>query len=174
MRTQTRIRLTDAERARAATAFHETGHAVAAVLAGARITEAVLRGPSDGHCSYVDLPDSADARVAVAGVWAATRWRLGEVPNWREVRDELATQPADYAVVAAAAPGTDPYAVGRDLETVWPAVRALAADLYAFGRLGHRQVTAALGLPLWGIEYSPVAAGIRSGFWAPPARSDRR
>ncbi|MGW0048363.1 M50 family metallopeptidase [Nocardia cyriacigeorgica] len=173
MRTQTRIRLTDAERDRAATAFHEVGHAVAAVLAGARITEVVLNADGDGRCETVDLPDYADARVAVAGAWAATRWRTGAVPDRRDVRDELATQPADFSMVAAA-PGTDPYAVGRDLETVWPAVRTLAADLYAFGRLRHRQVTEALGLPLWGVEYSPVAAGIRSGFWAPPARSDRR
>ncbi|MEU7767912.1 M50 family metallopeptidase [Nocardia sp. NPDC049190] len=166
------MKLTDAERERIAVAFHEAGHAIAAVLAGGRVTEVTLSSGPDAHgqCQTADLPTSAEALVAVAGPWAAARWTTGAVPSWRDVRDELAAQPDDFAVVAAASPDDDPYRVGRWLETVWPAVRELSATLYRDGRIGHRQITEALGLPLWGVETSAVAASIKSGCWSPPVK----
>ncbi|MGQ4600879.1 M50 family metallopeptidase [Nocardia sp. R6R-6] len=165
------MKLTDAERARIEMAAHECGHAVAAVLCGGRITSVNLHDSgAGGHCQAVDLPAHAEALVAVAGPWAAARWTTGAVPSFRDVREELATQPEDFAVVAAASPGDDPYRVGRWLETVWPAVRELSATLYRDGHLGHRQVCEALGVPLWGVETSAVAASIKSGAWSPPVK----
>ncbi len=167
--------LTATEHARVEMAAHEIGHAVATVLCGGRITEVSLHDSgTGGHCQAVDLPAHAEALVAVAGPWAAARWSLGAVPSWREVRDELADQPADFAVVAAAGPDADPYQVGRWLETVWPAVRELSAALYRDGRIGHRQITEALGLPLWGVETSVVAASIKAGCWSPPVKTGVR
>ncbi|MEV6430087.1 hypothetical protein [Nocardia sp. NPDC051463] len=51
---------------------------------------------------------------------------------------------------------------------MWPAVTALAAELFRDGEIGHQAVTAALGLPSSDIETSPVLSMIKAGMWSPP------
>ncbi len=81
--------LTDAERERAAVAFHEAGHAVAATLLGGRVNVAVV---SDGRTFgllgktlYSAVPGGGRPSVLYAGPWAEACFRAGRRPTQREM-----------------------------------------------------------------------------------------
>ncbi len=147
----------------AAAAIHEAGHAVAVVLAGGRVTSVDLPDNAEmtGSCSHVDLPEHAEASVAYAGPWCETRWRYGPNPRNHQIRGVLAANQSDADELVASG---WPREVETQLETCWPVVTALAVRLVRDGKLGHRAVTEALGLPLWNIEQSPALSMIRAGF----------
>lgn len=139
--------LTDAERTRIATAFHEAGHAVAAVLAGGRLDHARLLDAGDlaGRTAYSGVSAFDAPGVAYAGPWAEARWRAGRTPDLTAVYAAIETHTGDREALTAAGGGPLPRGIESTLERCWPAVAALAAELWA-GPIRHGDVLAALGV----------------------------
>jgi hypothetical protein len=154
--------MTDADLSRIATAFHEAGHAVAAVVLGGRVHKAVM---DDGHprTEHEALPSGTEAAVTYAGPWCEARWTLGRAPGPADLHRILATnQSDDRALCAAGGPHTGA-AVVPLLERCWPAVMAVTTKLYRTGRADHADVCTALGLIDDGGPGSLGLAMIRSG-----------
>ncbi|ORL76409.1 M50 family metallopeptidase [Prescottella equi] len=156
--------MTEAKRQRITTAVHEAGHAVAAVMAGARIMAVTLHSDpkTPGSCTFVDLPAGKDAAVAYAGPWCEARLRFGARPRLEHIQAAIAANPGDHSDLAEYGPPL-PRDTESLLETCWSTIVKLAATLYAEGRLAHRDVTAALGIPLLNGHLSTEASMIRSG-----------
>lgn len=156
--------LTETERARISASFHEAGHAVAAVLAGGRLTEVKLNASGDslGACTYEGLTVEGDHAVTYAGPWCEARWTHGPGLQLADIRSVIRSNPSDGDELALAASAL-PRHTERDLETCWPAITTLAKALYFDGTLTHAAVTAALGLPESGGERSMAANMIRAG-----------
>lgn len=158
----TGYQLTDAELSRLAAAFHEAGHAVAAVVLGGRVHRATVDGEHP-HTEYDRLPAGTDAAVSYAGAWSETRWEIGRAPGPADMHRALATHRADdRALCAAGGPSAGAEVVGL-LERCWPAVKALTTRLYFDGQVDHADVCAALGLIDEGGPASLGLALIRSG-----------
>ncbi|MBM4536278.1 hypothetical protein GS433_17975 [Rhodococcus hoagii] len=157
--------MTKAQRRRATTAVHEAGHAVAAVMAGARITAVTLHDDPNtpGSCTFEDLPAGKDAAVTYAGPWCEARLRFGASPRLEHIQAAIAENPGDHSDLTEYGPPL-PRNTESLLETCWPTIVALAAMLYAEGSLTHRDVTAALGIPERDGHLSSAAGSIRMGF----------
>lgn len=156
------------ERARAwaAAAIHEAGHAVVAVLHGARITtvEVTTDVPGQfGLTTYTGtLTASADAAVTYAGPYAEARHLYGERPSWPEIRSVIDGNHSDHEeLLASTAPM--PRDVERLLSTCWPAVVTIARHLNEHGKADHTVVCAALGIPEVDGHRSAAASAIRAG-----------
>ncbi|MFP2991296.1 hypothetical protein [Mycobacterium intracellulare] len=154
---------TDADPERVAAAFHEAGHAVAAVALGGRVHKAVLGDTP--RTEYDALPAGIQARTSYAGPWAEARWLARRHPGPRDMHRVLAGTSDDRALCAAGSPGV---ALGITplLERCWPAVEAVATKLFVLGRIGHADVCAALGLTDDGGPGSFELASIRAGLRA--------
>ncbi len=153
--------LSERELDRLATAFHEAGHAVAAVVLGGRVHPVLV----DDHprTEFTTLPAGTTSAVALAGPWSEARWTNGRVPGPADVRAALSRNGSDdQALCAAGGPHQGAFVVPL-LERCWPAVKVLTKTLYFNGRGGHADVTAALGLPDEGGPGSLGLAMIRSG-----------
>ncbi|MBF6161054.1 hypothetical protein [Nocardia cyriacigeorgica] len=139
--------LTPAERERIATAMHEAGHAVAVVLAGGHVGLAEVydteRNGRVGHTTHTGLSPDAERAVTYAGPYAEARWQFGPRPRIDQVRAALSGT-CDHAELTAAGGGL-PREVEPTIEVVWPAIKALGADLFRDGRADHDAVLAALG-----------------------------
>lgn len=164
------MKLTTAERARLATAFHEAGHAVAVVLAGGRIgvTE-VYDAARDGHfgrTTHADLPADAERAITYSGPYAEARYLHGPHPTVTEIRAAL-VDTCDHAELTSVGGGL-PREVEPTLDAVWPAVRSLAADLFRDGHAEHRDVLAALGATS-DADMPLVTSLIKSKLWTAPA-----
>lgn len=161
--------LTEAERQRLATCFHESAHAVAVLLAGGRVGVAEVydaeRDGKHGQCTYDDVTADAERAVIYAGAFAEVRHRYGAHPPLAEIRAVLAGT-CDHAELTASGGGLA-REVEPTLETVWPAVCSLAASLFRDGRADHDGVLAALGatsdddLPM-------IRSLIKAKVWTPP------
>lgn len=154
--------LSDAELSRLTTAFHEAGHAVAAVVLGGRVHRVTVDGEHP-HTEYDLLPAGTDAAVSYAGPWAEARWTLGRTPGPADMHRALATHRADdRALCAAGGPSEGTGVVGL-LERCWPAVKELTTRLYFDGQVDHADVCAALGLTDDGGPASLGLACLRAG-----------
>lgn len=154
-------RLTEADRARLATAFHEAGHAVAAVALGGRIDFATI----DEHprTEFDTLPAGTDAAITYAGPWAEARWLARRHPSPAEIRRVLTANASDDRALCAAGGFHTGAVVVPLLERCWPAVNAVTARLYFDGRIDHATVCAALGLSDDGGPRSVELLMIQSG-----------
>lgn len=158
-------------RTRVLTARHEAGHAVAAVMFGARIDVVELLDDTDrrGKCTYIgDLTAAADAAVAYAGPWVAARSLYGPMPSHREIRSVLDGTCDHESLIASGVPL--PRDVEPLLETCWPAIRAVTQHLIRHDRADHAVVCAALGIPEVDGHLSAEASAIRAGLAPTPQK----
>ena len=164
MTTNTGYQMTEADLDRLATAFHEAGHAVAAVLLGGRVHGAYVNDDQP-RTEHDVIPAGTAAAISYAGPWAEARWTLGRTPGPGDMHRALARHHADdQALCAAGGPHTGLHVVPL-LERCWPAVKTLTSTLYFKGTASHTDVCAALGLPP-GDDGGPGSLGlalIRSG-----------
>jgi hypothetical protein len=147
-----------------AAAFHEAGHAVAAVLLGCRVRQAVL-GASP-RTEYDVLPDALAPLVTYAGPWAEARLARGRHPGPRDVHRVLVANASDDRALCAAGGPAAGLGVVPLLERCWPAAEWVAAELVVTGQIGHADVCTALGLSDEGGPGSVELAAIRSGLRA--------
>ncbi|QNG19348.1 hypothetical protein G4H71_18315 [Rhodococcus triatomae] len=157
------MQFAETERERIAVAFHEAGHAVAGALSGARIVCCVLTDDpaAPGRTEYAELPEHAETGGNLRRPFAEARHSpaladIGAALSGTCDGDELAELGGGLA---------------RDIEPLlsaaWPAVRALAADLFRDGHAGHGDVLRALGatsdddLPI-------IRSLIKAKVWTPP------
>jgi hypothetical protein len=149
---------------RAASAFHEAGHAVAAVLLGGRVHQAVLRDRP--LTEYDVLPERYAPSITYAGPWAEARWLAGRQPGPRELHRVLVANPSDDKELCAAGGPAAALGVVPLLQRCWPAVETLATRLFDLGQVGHSDVCAALGLTdeggLGSFELANIRAGLRA------------
>lgn len=147
-----------------ATAFHEAGHAVAAVLLGGRVHTVVLG--EHPRTEYDDLPDSISARTTYAGPWTEARWLRGRTPGPGDMQRVLPTTSLDWQSLVAAGGPAAGLAVIPLLERCWPAVERVAGELLVMGQVGHGEICTALGLADDGGPCSLELANIRGGLRA--------
>lgn len=166
--------LTETERDRIATAFHEAGHAVVAVLAGGNVEEAVVydkpREGLRGYTVHYDVPEHAERALTYSGPFCEARYMSGPHPSHRQIRDALRGT-CDGDDLTAAAAGL-PRHIEPTLNTAWRSVCALAAELYSRGRVEHADVLAALGVPAddSGAGLALVASMIKAGMPPTPTK----
>lgn len=134
--------LTGAEFSRAVICVHEAGHAVMAVLAGARISECVASG-AGGHVEFYDHDPERAAGIGWAGPFAELMFIHGEHPPEDAVREAF----------AEASPDDRGHMDDRryreaepDIRFAMPAIRRLASRLYRTGSARNLNVQAALGV----------------------------
>ena len=156
-------------------ACHESAHATAAVLLGARVAQVRLN--PDRHADlwgWVDTVTPEEVRfnsreVSFAGPWATARWRAGHTPTRPQIRaalagsgdaDDLAADP--MAAVAGLPP------IDAAMELLWPTILQLAKPLCTRGSLGHRDVTDALGLSVF---HGPIVSSLASDAAIPTLQS---
>lgn len=158
---KTGYQLSDTELSRLATAFHEAGHAVAAVVLGGHVHRATVGDRP--RTEFDSMPAGTEAAITYAGPWAETRWTLGRAPGPADMLRTLAANGSDdRALCAAGGPSAGAEVVGL-LERCWPAVKALTTRLYFHGQVDHADVCTALGLTDDGGPASLGLAMIRSG-----------
>lgn len=156
-------KMTEAELDRIATAFHEAGHAVASVILGGHVHQAVIHDDGGGRTGHDVMPAGTEAAITLAGPWCEARWTLGRAPGPLDLRRVLAiNQSDDRALCAAGGPHMGAEVVPL-LERCWPAVKAVTTKLYRTSRADHADVCAALGLSDDGGPSSLGLAMIRSG-----------
>jgi hypothetical protein len=149
-------------------AIHEGAHAVAGVVLGAQLRNAVVVNSRvtgiEGRTNFSDRPHGRDSEIAYAGPWAQARWRAGRRPTQREVFSILSRGgwKDDRALIAAGGThlGT---AVVPLMERAWPAVVRVAQQLHRAGEATEADVLAALGVNDGGGRTSVQLAGLRSG-----------
>jgi hypothetical protein len=71
-------------------AFHEAGHAVAAVVLGGVLRSAVVsgglrKGTIYGLTTIEVMPEGREPEIAYAGAWGQARWRHNRRPSVTEV-----------------------------------------------------------------------------------------
>ncbi|WP_142280282.1 M50 family metallopeptidase [Mycobacterium paraense] len=143
-----------------AVAFHEAGHAVAAVLFGGRVRKAVLGDDPRVDCDV--MLERHCAAITYSGPWAEARLVHGRRPGPRELHRVLAGTSDDEALCAAGGPAAAVGVVAL-LERCWPAVERVAVELLVSGQVGHAEICTALGLSDEGGPGSFELACIRSG-----------
>ncbi|GAA2552088.1 M50 family metallopeptidase [Mycolicibacterium diernhoferi] len=157
--------LSETELDRLGTAFHEVGHAVAAVVLGGRVHRVIVG--EQAHTEHDPLP-GLDAGITYAGPWAEARWELGRPPGPADMRRALARNSSDDRTLCAAGGPHQGVHIVPLLERCWPSVKALAKGLYFTGTASHAEVCSALGLSPGddGGPSSVALALIRSGLRA--------
>jgi hypothetical protein len=154
-------RQTDADMQRIPTAFHEAGHAVAAVVLGGQVHLATIG--DDPRTEFVSIPAGRKAEVTYAGPWAEARLLARRSPSPAEIRHALAANRSDDRALCAAGDPAAGAGVVTLLERCWPSVKALSKKLFYDGQVDHAGVCAALGLTDDGGPGSLELAMIRSG-----------
>ncbi|QXF79748.1 hypothetical protein HBA53_00470 [Rhodococcus pyridinivorans] len=162
----------------AAAAIHEASHAVAAVLAGGRITDLALTPHDPDHlgcCTYDgQLSAAAESQITLAGPYGEARHTYGARPSVRSIRSVLdgncaADGTGDYDHLIASGEPL-PFEVGRLIETTWPAIQTIARHLVAHDHADHATVCAALGVPETDAHLSAQASSIRAGLAPTPPK----
>lgn len=156
--------LSEGELDRLATAFHEAGHAVAAVALGGRVHQ-VLVDDEHPRIEHDSLP-GLDTAIIYAGPWSEARWTYGRIPGPADMRSVLARNGSDDQVLCAAGGPHQGAFVVPLLERCWPAIKTLTRQLYRTGTASHTDVCASLGLSDDGGPGSLDLALIRSGLRA--------
>ncbi|MDV3291915.1 hypothetical protein [Mycobacterium avium] len=166
--------ITAREREHLELAIHEASHAVAGVVLGAQLRNAVVVNSRvtglQGLTTFSDRPHGRDSEIAYAGPWAQARFRAGRRPTQRDVFNVLSRGgwKDDRALIAAGGThlGT---AVVPLVERCWPAVVRVAQQLHRSGEAHQEDVLAALGVTDGGGLTSVELAGLRSGCRSVPA-----
>ncbi|MFG3617479.1 M50 family metallopeptidase [Nocardia sp. NPDC047654] len=135
--------LTDSERNHVATCVHEAGHAVLAVLAGATVTQCYARPDGDGRAEYFGHDPQREAGIAWAGPYAEALFIYDGQPSADVLNDYLTNASLEDA---EALRGRRGWTVESDVRSAMPAIRRLAARLYAQGFVTNTEVRAALGV----------------------------
>ena len=151
----------EADRQRIAAAFHEAGHAVAAVVLGGRVHLAVL--DDTPRIEFDVIASGREPEVTYAGPWCEARWLAGGHPGPLDIHRVLAANPSDDKSLCAAGGPAVGAGVVSLLDRCWPAVKAVTKQLFYAGEIGHADVCAALGLSDDGGPGSLDLAVIRSG-----------
>ena len=144
--------ITDAQREHLELCAHEAGHAVAGVVLGARLREAVVvQSKMLGTQAFTnfepDMPSGSDVQAAYAGPWAQARFRAGRRPTAREMSTLWASCGRGDRTMLSLAGGTHLGAsVTPLLERTWPAVQRVAMLLHEHREIHHKDVLAALGI----------------------------
>ncbi|WP_374025610.1 hypothetical protein [Mycobacterium sp. HNNTM2301] len=143
--------LTVAERERAATAFHEAGHAIAATLLGGRIRVAVVSEGRTfgmlGKTVHDEVAAGSWPSILYAGPWAEARLGAGRRPTQREMFTALDRNVCDDRELSRAGGSVTGAAIVPLLERCWPSVAKLAAQLWSNSEVRHADVCAALRIP---------------------------
>ncbi|MCV7377939.1 hypothetical protein BST11_21005 [Mycobacterium alsense] len=161
--------LTDAERERAALAFHEAGHAIAATLLGGRVNVAVVSEGRAfgllGKTVHDQVPGGGWPSILYAGPWAEARFRAGRRPTQREMFTALDRNSCDDRELSRAGGSVTGAGVVPLLERCWPSVAKLAGRLWQHSDVRHEHVCAALQIPASdnGFHLSLIRAGTAPG-----------
>lgn len=145
-------------------AFHEAGHAVAAVARGGWVQEIRLAGDEEGDIGYVkhwSSPKSA-AFVTYAGVWSEAKWDTITDPDtdmdqaldlaWAENGDGDTDK--YHGIVDQLQESADELGLGSvgcawendwhdELDELWPWIRTVAAQLLNGVEMSHERIAAA-------------------------------
>ncbi|KZS74744.1 hypothetical protein A4G26_22945 [Mycobacterium kansasii] len=179
-RALTRADLTYRERRHLAACVHEAGHAVACAMLGGEIHSAVVSDGRifglQGSTTFTQLPETIDARVTYAGVFAEARWEYGPRPTTAQLQHLRWTNGRDDARLCAAGVREmygNPSAEARSavpplLDRAWPAVVRVAQQLFTSGEATHVDVLAALGVTDGGGPGSSQIASIKAGMRSVP------
>ncbi|MGO9207224.1 MAG: hypothetical protein ACLQBX_13780 [Candidatus Limnocylindrales bacterium] len=167
------------DKQRLSMAFHEAGHAVAAVALGAVLDSAVVTdgkrtGNTFGRPSGLttldsEIPAGRTASIAYAGPWSQARASAGKRPTMAQLYAALQYgshegKDGDGAKLCMTAGGTASGSVVTPLiERCWSAVTKVADKLFRDGCADHSDVCAALGLSSDPEIQSVELALIRSG-----------
>lgn len=158
------------DRERFATAIHEAGHAVAAVLYGGRVHLAVI--DANPRTEYEVLPERYRATITYAGPWCEARFIAGRHPGPADLHRALTASPSDdQALCAAGGPSAVTADASMLLTRCWSAVGRVAIRLYLHNKATHADVCTALGLSDEGGPGSFELAGIRAWLRSVPVRS---
>lgn len=157
------MELTEIEHVRLALSVHESGHAVAAALFGAHVGEVMVAhgGPRiapDGMAGFCRFHDGTATQIHrpeifAAGVAAQALWQHGPRPTAPQFAALLRHNHQDdrqlrrLAAVAGDVP-ISPSAVVPLVSRCWPAITELAVKLFQDKPVGHREVCAALRMPI--------------------------
>lgn len=158
------MELTDIEHVRLALSVHEAGHAVTAALFGAHVGEVMVAhgGPRiapDGMAGFCRFHDGDFVtrmhrpEIFAAGVAAQALWQYGPRPTAPQFAALLRHNHQDdrqlrrLAAVAGDVP-ISPSAVLPLVSRCWPAITELAVKLFQDKPVGHREVCAALKMPI--------------------------
>lgn len=171
----TRADLTDRERRHLAACVHEAGHAVACAVLGGEVGSAVVSNSRvfgvEGVTTFNRLPDTIDARVTYAGVFAEARWEHGPRPTTAQLRQLRSRNCDDERQLCAAGVrdmSGNPTAEARAavppmIDRCWPAVTRVAQQLFTTGEATHDDVLAALGVTDGGGLGSSQLASLKAG-----------
>lgn len=171
--------ITASERELLECCVHEAAHAVAGVVLGAELRNAVVVSSKvtgvEGLTTFADRPHGVDAEIAFAGPWAQARFRAGGRPTHRDIFAVLTTTGCKDDPVITASAHADAGNNGRDvvplLTWCWPAVARIATQLHRAGEVDQRGVLSALAVDDGGGLTSVQLAAIRSLMRAvPPLR----
>lgn len=135
--------LTDTEFNHVTTCVHEAGHAVFAALAGATVTQCYAQQDGNGRAEYFGHDPQREAGIAWAGPYAEALFVHNGEPSAAVLNEYLANaSPEDGAALC----GRRGWTVESDVRFAMPAIRRLAARLYAQGFVTNAEVRAALGV----------------------------
>jgi hypothetical protein len=166
--------ITPRERWHLELAIHEGAHAVAGVVLGAQLRNAVVINSRvtgvEGRTNFADRPHGRDPELAYCGPYAQAKFRAGGGrPTQRQVLAVLKAGGYKDDRVLIAAGGTHlGLSVVPLLERCWPAVVRVAQQLHRAGEVTEADVLAALGVDDGGGRTSVQLASIRSGCRAVP------
>ncbi|WP_445168774.1 hypothetical protein ACTXG7_05275 [Mycolicibacterium sp. Dal123E01] len=152
-----------------AVCVHEAGHAVAGVVLGGELRDALvfdlrhdgLRGLTRFH----DCPDHLKTRVAYGGPWSEAKFQAGgRRPSQRELFAAMDGHGCRDQRALNAAGGTHEGAsVQPIIDRTWPAILTVARQLRRLGEVHSEDVLKALGVRDGGGLTSTDLAEIRSG-----------
>lgn len=168
--------LTPREREHLELCVHEAGHAVAGVVLGGQLHNAVVTSSRiwgvNGLTKFSDRPHGRDPEIAYAGPWSQARWRAGRRPTQRELFTVLKAGGHKDEQALIASGGTHlGLSVVPLMERAWPAVVRVAQQLHRSGEVTQADVLAALGISDGGGRTSAQLASLRAGMYAVPPLS---
>lgn len=148
--------------------IHEAGHAVAGVVLGGQLRNAVVSNSRiwgvKGLTTFAETPHGRDPEIAYAGPWSQARWSAGRRPTQRALFALFDRGGRGDCGVLSLAGGTHlGHGVTPLLERAWPAVIRVAQQLHRSGEVTEADVLAALGVTDGGGLTSVQLAGLRSG-----------
>jgi hypothetical protein len=162
--------ITPREREHLEICVHEAAHAVAGVMHGAQLRNAVVASGRvtgvQGLTKFADAPRGIDAKLAYAGPYGHAKFQAGgRRPTQRQIHSVFASGGrCDHTVLSLAGGTHTGASVVPLIDECWPGIIRVAQKLYSEGEVLHSDVCEALGLTDNGGPSSAQLAGLRSGF----------
>lgn len=153
---------------------HEAAHAVAGVVLGAQLRNAVVFDGAVtgvlGRAYFHDRPYGRDAEIAYAGPWAQAKFlNGGRRPTQAQMSAVLDSHGCEDRTALTAAGGAHlGHGVTLLLDRAWPAVVRVAKQLHGKGEVFETDVLAALGVDDGGGSTSTQLALLRSNMRTVP------